>query len=101
MYYFKNQHTIPVSNTISKLTSKLPKELYIRNLMYQNCMRIHEITNYWASEVSPTLGCSIEISRDIHAYICMYVCMYVGMSSIVYGKTIQKNRMLKCVGRIT
>ena len=32
--------------------------------------------NYWASEVSPTLGCSIEISRDIY----MYICMYVGMS---------------------
>ena len=31
----------------------------------------------------------------------MYVCMCVGMSSIVYGKTIQKNRMLKCVGGIT
>ena len=27
----------------------------------------------WASEASPTLGCSIEISRDI--YICVYVCM--------------------------
>ena len=38
----------------------------------------------WASEASPTLGCSIEISRDI--YIYMYVCM----SSIVYGKTIKK-----------
>ena len=25
---------------------------------------------YWASEASPTLGCSIEISRDI---LCMYV----------------------------
>ena len=24
--------------------------------------------------------------------------MYVGMSSIVYGKIIQKNHMLKCVG---
>ena len=47
----------------------------------------------WASEANPTLRCSIEISRDI--------CMYVGMSSIVYGKTIQKNRMLKCVGGIT
>ena len=43
----------------------------------------------WASEASPTLGCSIEISRDI-----LYICM----SSIVYGKTIQKNCMLKCVG---
>ena len=28
----------------------------------------------WASEASPTLGCSIEISHDI----CIY--MYVGMS---------------------
>ena len=26
----------------------------------------------WASEASPTLGCSIEISRDI--YICACVC---------------------------
>ena len=32
----------------------------------------------WASEASPTLGCSIEISRDI--YICMYICMSVCMS---------------------
>ena len=29
--------------------------------------------SYWASEASPTLGCSIEISRDI--YICMSVCL--------------------------
>ena len=25
----------------------------------------------WASEASPTLGCSIEISRDICRYVCM------------------------------
>ena len=31
--------------------------------------------NHWASEASPTLGCSIEISRDI--YVGMYVCMSV------------------------
>ena len=30
----------------------------------------------WASESSPTLGCSIEISRDIYIYI------YVGMSYV-------------------
>ena len=30
--------------------------------------------NNWASEASPTLGCSIEISRDIYIYICRYVC---------------------------
>ena len=29
----------------------------------------------WASEASPALGCSIEISRDIYIYICCrYVC---------------------------
>ena len=29
----------------------------------------------WASEASPTLGCSIEISRDIYLYIYMSVCL--------------------------
>ena len=29
---------------------------------------------YWASEASPTLGCSIEISRDIYMSVCRYVC---------------------------
>ena len=33
----------------------------------------------WASEASPTLGCSIEISRDIYMYIYIYV---VGMSVV-------------------
>ena len=28
----------------------------------------------WASEASPTLGCSIEISRDIYMYVGMYIC---------------------------
>ena len=49
-----------------------------------------------SNEASPTLGCSIEILRDIYT-----ICMYVGFSTIVYGKPIQKNCMLKCVGRIT
>ena len=26
---------------------------------------------YWASEASPTLGCSIEISRDIYIFMCL------------------------------
>ena len=30
--------------------------------------------NNWASEASPTLGCSIEILRDIYMYICACVC---------------------------
>ena len=31
--------------------------------------------HYWASEASPTLGCSIEISRGMS--VGMYVCMSV------------------------
>ena len=27
----------------------------------------------WASEASPTLGCSIEITRDIYPYVGMYI----------------------------
>ena len=50
----------------------------------------------WASEASPTLGCSIKISRDIYIYVCMS-----GLSTILYGKPIQKIFMLKCVGEIT
>ena len=34
-----------------------------------------KLANNWASEASPTLGCSIEISRDIY--------MSVGMSVVV------------------
>ena len=45
--------------------------------------RGQEVMNYWASEASPTLGCSIEISRDIYIYY-RYVC-----------------HVLKCVGGIT
>ena len=30
-----------------------------------------EILYDWASEASPTLGCSIEISRDIYIYVCV------------------------------
>ena len=40
----------------------------------------------WASGASPTLGCSIEISRDICIYICMSVCLVC---------------QINCVGRIT
>ena len=38
----------------------------------------------WGSEASPTLGCSIEILRDI------YICMSVGLSTIVYGNPYKK-----------
>ena len=34
----------------------------------------------WVSEASPTLGCSIEISRDVG----LYVGVYVGLSTKIY-----------------
>ena len=36
---------------------------------------------YWVREMSLTLDCSIEISRDIYIYICRYICRYVGLST--------------------
>ena len=50
---------------------------------YKHLQRLH----YWASEASPTLGCSIEISRDI---CCRYV---VCRMSVVC--------QINCVGGIT
>ena len=37
---------------------------------------------YWASEASPTLGCSIEISRDIYIYV--YVIARAGLIFGIY-----------------
>ena len=41
--------------------------------------------SYWASEASPTLGCSIEISRDI------VYSLYVGLSTILWETQLKKN----------
>ena len=56
----------------------------IRSVLY------NEVCN-WASEASPTLGCSIEISRDIYMYIC---CRYVVCRMSVVCQ-------INCVGGIT
>ena len=55
------------------------------------CFLLHSILFYWASEASPTLGCSIEISRDICIYI---IYMYVYMSVCLVCQ-------INCVGGIT
>ena len=45
-------------------------------------MGVIKLVNNWASEASPTLGCSIEISRDIYMYIYIYVCLsYVKLTA--------------------
>ena len=43
--------------------------------------------NYWASEANPTLGCSIEISRDIYMSVCRMsvVCQINCVGGITYG----------------
>ena len=54
--------------------------------------------SHWASEASPTLGCSIEISRgmSVGMYVCMYVCR---MSNHVESRE-SNTRMLKVsIGR--
>ena len=59
-----------------------------RRLLFQGS-RFFNIERNWASEVSPTLGCSIEISHDIYIYICTYVCMYVCLQ-LSMGKQYKK-----------
>ena len=58
--------------------------IIVASLLHQgeDCNVISSVCYNWVSEANPTLGCSIEISRDI--YICQYVCRFV------YGKPIQK-----------
>ena len=47
---------------------------------------------------TPTIALPLAIKKcTVQTGCTVYVCM----SSIVYGKTIQNNRMLKCVGGIT
>ena len=41
----------------------------------------------WVSAVSPTLGCSIEISHDIY----VYVCRYVNLPTILWETHTKKN----------
>ena len=56
-----------------------------------------EVDN-WASEASPTLGCSIEISRDIYIYVYMLsVCrsMSVVCQINCVGEIMWPTRMLK------
>ena len=60
-------------------------------------MILAHILHYWVSEASPTLGCSIEISRDI----CMLVCLKETHTKNTYVKNAwaelrgPKMRMLK------
>ena len=49
---------------------KTTLRLYVYVLVHRNILMYN-----WASEASPTLGCSIEISRDIYMYIYIYVCL--------------------------
>ena len=41
-------------------------------LVYDFCL-FHSSSLNWASEASPTLGCSIEISRDIYIFVPWFV----------------------------
>ena len=45
-------------------------------------MGVAKVGNNWASEASPTLGCSIEILRDIYMSVCMYVCLVCKINCI-------------------
>ena len=41
----------------------------------------------WASEASPTLGCSIEISRDIYMSVCLSCPKCVGGITFAHAQS--------------
>ena len=47
------------------------------------------ICSYWASEASPTLGCSIKISRDI--------CMYISVGGNTWAKRAHAQSQQECI----
>ena len=64
------QSNIPVSNfVLLNSVDSLALRLLLLNMKCH--YYISFIKDYWASEASPTLGCSIEISRDISIYVCL------------------------------
>ena len=68
------------------------------------CCYNHSVVNFrctcdtnWASEASPTLGCSIEILRDIYMYVCMYISVSVVCQINCVGGITWPTRMLKVI----
>ena len=50
-----------------------------------------EISRDWASEASPTLGSSIEISRDIYMYICVSVVCQITWNHVNQTRACSKS----------
>ena len=84
--------TIFLGHLASTVLNWLNEKLLLEALMVD---RSWDEQDNWASEASPTLGCSIEISRDI-CICCRYVCR---MSNHVESRE-SNTRMLKVsIGR--
>ena len=47
---------------------------------------VNRISYNWASEATPTLGCSIETSRDIYSYIYIFDCLWENNTKKLYAK---------------
>ena len=79
---------LSILTVVSSLTVGYPKVVltvvFIPTVVYiltvvssiSDCSQQHHSPrSYWASEASPTLGCSIEISRDIYMSVGRSVCL--------------------------
>ena len=66
------------SGSDSIVVEEAARNSYLTTLNYIK----HYSGDYWASEASPTLGCSIEISRDIYIYMYICACVCRGPKSV-------------------
>ena len=60
-------------------------------------VKLSGYVNNWASEASPTLGCSIEISRDIYIYIYIYMLSVCLVCQITWNHVNQTRACSKSV----
>ena len=58
---------------ISSLLATFYRNVQFYRMKLMLISQIFGLNYHWASEASPTLGCSIEISRDIYIYVGMSV----------------------------
>ena len=72
----------------------LRNSAYAVNLTYETYRHIYI---NWASEASPTLVCSIEISRDIYIYIYIYMLSVCLVCQITWNHVNQTRAYSKSV----
>ena len=69
----------------------MPPSKFEANPMVCLQVKCYSFSFNWASEASPTLGCSIEISRDIYIYMCVSVVCQITWNHVNQTRACSKS----------